>query len=262
MAFQDAYPLGRMPVLAPMYFNATGWPTMNFTGALTGGQWPITIASPVTNPAGSVNPGVTGTDSFSGTSLNPQWEWNHNPDTTKFTVNNGLTLKTASVSSTLYQARNTLTRRTLGPKSNATIQLQFGSMANGDIAGFALFRDYSATIAVHKTNNAYTLVQTNGIASDLNSHYFQTSAGTVEASMPLSATSIYLRATADVSPADSHIGSFSYSYDGQTFTNFGSPFTFNTTYYYFLGYRFGIFNYATSALGGSVSVPTFNLVNA
>ena len=27
---------------------------------------------------------MTGTDTFTGTTLGPQWEWNHNPDTTKW----------------------------------------------------------------------------------------------------------------------------------------------------------------------------------
>jgi hypothetical protein len=33
----------------------------------------------------------------------------------------------------------------------------------------------------------------------------------------------------------------------------------NTTYYFFIGYRFGIFNFAEYALGGQVTVNSFDL---
>ncbi|KAJ3056984.1 hypothetical protein HK097_001928 [Rhizophlyctis rosea] len=90
----------------------------------------------------------TGTDRFSGTALSHQWEWNHNPDTTAFTVNNGLTLRTASITNDLYGARNTLTHRILGPTSSATIYLNIANMRDGDRAGLALLRDTSAWIGV------------------------------------------------------------------------------------------------------------------
>jgi hypothetical protein len=58
--------------------------------------------------------------------LGPQWEWNHVPDTTKYsTTSSGLLLKTATVTFDLYAARNTLTHRILGPTSTATIKLNY-----------------------------------------------------------------------------------------------------------------------------------------
>ena len=55
-------------------------------------------------------PPLTGTDPL--TSLGPQWEWNHNPDTTKFSTGpGGLTLNTATITFDLYSARNTLSHR-------------------------------------------------------------------------------------------------------------------------------------------------------
>ena len=49
--------------------------------------------------------------------MGPQYEWNHNPDTSRFSVNNGLRLQTATVTNDLYSARNTLTHRIQGPSS-------------------------------------------------------------------------------------------------------------------------------------------------
>jgi hypothetical protein len=43
------------------------------------------------------------------------------------------------------------------------------------------------------------------------------------------------------------------------FTSLGSGFTLKNEWQFFMGYRFGIFNHATQALGGSVAVSRFEL---
>lgn len=63
----------------------------------------------------------------------------------------------------IYTARNTLTRRQLGPISTATLKLTFDLMANGDRAGLAILRDSSAYIGVWKANSMYTLVYVNNL---------------------------------------------------------------------------------------------------
>ena len=80
---------------------------------------------------------MIGADTFTGTTLGPQWEWNHNPDNTRWSVNNGLRLQTATVTNDLYAARNTLTHRIQGPTSTATIELDYSAMRDGDRAGLA-----------------------------------------------------------------------------------------------------------------------------
>jgi hypothetical protein len=44
-----------------------------------------------------------------------------------------------------------------------------------------------------------------------------------------------------------------------TFTRLGPGFTLGNSWQFFMGYRFGIFNYATSSLGGEVTVRRFDL---
>ena len=39
----------------------------------------------------------------------------------------------------------------------------------------------------------------------------------------------------------------------------GPSFVLNNQWEFFMGYRFGIFNYATQALGGAVTVRSFDL---
>ena len=111
MAFVDAYPGGRVPVLAPITWTSDGWPRITTVN----GGWGVNYPMPnLPAPPRQVKP-MTGVDTFDGTKLGPQWEWNHNPDTTKYSVNNGLRLSTATVTNDLYNARNTLTHRIQGP---------------------------------------------------------------------------------------------------------------------------------------------------
>lgn len=52
---------------------------------------------------------------------------------------------------------------------------------------------------------------------------------------------------------------FYYSTDGVQFAQLGSVLTMKKEWQFFLGYRYAIFNYATSALGGSIDVASFQL---
>jgi hypothetical protein len=70
---------------------------------------------------------------------------------------------------------------------------------------------------------------------------------------------IWLRASADIRPGSGRTATFSYSTDGTTFVPLGPAFVLNNAWEFFMGYRFGIFNYATQALGGAVTVRSFDL---
>jgi beta-xylosidase len=250
MAFVDSYPGGRIPVLAPVTWTADGWPTLQTVN----GAWATTYPYPV---APRTVASMIGSDTFTGSTLGPRWEWNHNPDTTRFTVGSGLRLQTATVTTDLYAARNTLTHRIQGPSSTATIQLDYSTMANGDRAGLAMLRDSSAWIGIKKDNGATRVVLQNGLA--MNSSWATTNTGSEAASANISGGTIWLRVNADIRPGSGRQARFSYSTDGANFTSFGPAFTLNNAWQFFMGYRFGIFNYATSALGGSVTVRRFDL---
>ncbi|WP_425560411.1 family 43 glycosylhydrolase [Luedemannella flava] len=251
LAFVDAYPGGRVPALAPVNWSSDGWPVLQTVNGAWGASYPYPN---VPQPPRTVKP-PTGTDTF--TTLGPEWEWNHNPDTSKFSVGSGLRLSTATVTTDLYAARNTLTHRILGPTSTATIELNYGSMANGDRAGLAMLRDSSAWIGVKKDNGATRVVMQNGLA--MNSSWATTNTGSEAASANISGGRIWLRVNADIRPGSGRQARFSYSTDGTNFTSFGPAFTLNNAWQFFMGYRYGIFNYATASLGGSVTVPRFTM---
>ncbi|MGY1522716.1 glycoside hydrolase family 43 protein [Streptomyces sp. MN3] len=253
MAFVDAYPGGRMPALAPVTWTADGWPVVQ----LVDGAWGTTYPSPaVPTPPRQVTP-MTGVDTFDGTSLKPRWEWNHNPDNTKWSVGNGLTLRTATVTHDLYWARNTLTHRIQGPTSTATVQLDHSAMRDGDRAGLALLRASSAWIGLKRDGGATRVVTVTGLTMDGN--WNTTGTGTETASAPVSGGRVWLRANADIRPGAPRPGTFSYSTDGITFTRLGPAFSMGNDWRFFMGYRFALFNHATQALGGAVRVTRFEV---
>ncbi|KAI1113318.1 glycoside hydrolase family 43 protein [Nemania sp. NC0429] len=257
-AFEDAYPGGRIPVLAPVTWGGDGFPVLT-TGS--NGGWGSEFPMPA---ARHPLPPLTGTDAFNGTALGAAWEWNHNPDTSRFAVNNGLTLSTATVTTDLYQARNTLTRRIHGSNATATIVLDASAMAPGDRAGLALLRDRSAWVGVARdaATGALSVAVVAGI--DMNADWTTAATGSYAGRVALDddagkgeAERIYLRATADIRPGTARTASFSYSLDGARFSPLGSAVAMNSDWRFFMGYRWGIFNYATAALGGSVHISSF-----
>ncbi|MFI6182856.1 RICIN domain-containing protein [Nonomuraea sp. NPDC051191] len=251
MAFVDAYPGGRVPALAPITWTGD-WPNVQTVN----GGWGATYPKPNIQTSRTVA-SMTGPDTFTSAALGPRWEWNHNPDTGRFSTGTGLRLQTATVTGDLYNARNTLTHRIQGPSSTATIELDYSQMANGDRSGLAMLRDQSAWIGVKRDNGVNRVVMTNGLT--MNGSWQTTGTGTEAASANISGGRIWLRVNADIRPGSGRSARFSYSTDGSTFTSLGPAFTLNNAWQFFMGYRFGIFNYATQSLGGAITVRRFDL---
>jgi beta-xylosidase len=254
MGFQDAFPGGRVPVLAPVTWSADGWPSVQ----LVNGAWATSYPYPDVPRPPHATKSHTGKETFAGTVLAPEWEWNHNPDNSKWSIADGLTLQTATVTSDLYAARNTLTHRNIGPQSTATIQVDISGMKDGDVAGLSLLRHLSAYVAVKKSGNSSKVSMVNGLAMNT-SNWATTSTGSEAASSPIAGNKIWLRASLDARPGAGRQGKFSFSTDGATFTSIGPAYTLSTDWQFYPGYRYGIFNFATSALGGSVKVESFEL---
>ncbi|MEV4539208.1 family 43 glycosylhydrolase [Asanoa sp. NPDC049518] len=253
MSFVDAYPGGRVPALAPISWSSDGWPTIQTVN----GAWGSTYPKPNIPASGRTVQPMIGADTFGSATLGHRWEWNHNPDNSRWSAGSGLRLQTATVTNDLYNARNTLTHRIQGPSSTATIELDYSTMANGDRAGLAMLRDSSAWIGVRRDNGATRVVMTNNLT--MNSSWATTSTGTEQAGAAVSGGRIWLRVNADIRPGSGRQARFSYSTDGSTYTSLGPAFTLNNAWQFFMGYRFAMFNYATQALGGAVTVRRFDL---
>lgn len=191
---------------------------------------------------------------------------NHNPDTSKFSVDTGLALKTATVTYDPYSARNSLTHRILAPNATVTIAMDASAMADGrwHIAALSHFRDDSAYIGVSRSGSSNSVIMVNNFT--MNADWSTRSNGTIIQSTALNNDHVWLRAFADVQPAftdttpgETRMGTFSYNTNGEIFTLLGEPLLLSTTYFFFMAYRSGILNYATKELGGSVVVNNFTM---
>ncbi|KAI9697352.1 MAG: hypothetical protein M1820_007858 [Bogoriella megaspora] len=247
------FPAGRVPVLAPITWS-DGWPSLVKVNGAWGAEYPFPGTPDVlTN--------WTGTLYFNGSSLAPEWEWNLNPDTTKFAVGgNALTLSTTTVTDDFYLARNTLTHRTYGPNPVGTVRMDISKMADGDRTGLAAFSYQSAWIEVARSGGAYSLRMITNATLDPSNSFATISNGTVvaTAALPASSSQIWLRTMMNTLPTSDRHASFSYSTDGAKFTALGNSFTMSTDLPFFTGYRYAIFNFATSKLGGSVRLLSFD----
>jgi hypothetical protein len=181
----------------------------------------------------------TRNDAFDGPQLVNIWQWNHEPDDTRWSLTERkgyLRLHSLSAPN-FWMARNTLTQRAVGPQSSATTMLDAGGMKENDVAGLALLNRPYAWLGVQRTASGLTLQQ-----------YDQTVDST--AAIPLRATRVWLRADCDFLTEESH---FSYSTDGTKWTRFGRPFTMAFQLKTFQGVRFALFHYNTGGAPGGVA---------
>ena len=109
---------------------------------------------------------------------------------------------------------------------------------------------------MRKDNGVTRVSMTNGLTMST-SGWTTTGTGTEAAGANVSGGKIWLRASADIRPGSGRTATFSYSTDGTTYTSLGPAFVLNSDWQFFMGYRFGVFDYATKALGGSVTVNQF-----
>jgi beta-xylosidase len=159
----------------------------------------------------------------------------------------------------LYLAPNTLTQRMEGPKCTGSVALDLSKMKDGDIAGLAAFNDNSAVMAIKKVGKKLTL--------ELSEHKVKLSQREkkvenvdikVVESVELKQQKIWLRIDANFVPR-TDIANFSYSLDGKEWTKIGGDYRMGFDWQrFFMGTKFGIFNYATKKAGGYVDVDEFS----
>jgi beta-xylosidase len=244
--FQDGGAFGRFPTLQPVTW-IDDWPMVGVDGKgvvtyqkpNVGKEYPITI--------------LPTSDEFDSTELGMQWGWNHNPDSTKWslTINPGyLRLSTANVASNLPDARNTLTQRIFAYYSKtepttAVVKMDINNMKNGDIAGLAVFQDPYAYIGVKREGRIKYITMVND--------------GTIVDTVRIDSSIVYLSAQVYYGTSTA---SFSYSFDNKSFKLLGNKLNMRFNLSVFTGNKFCLFNYATIAKGGFVDFDWFRTDSA
>jgi beta-xylosidase len=179
-----------------------------------------------------------------------QWGWNHNPDSTKWSLTKkpgSLRLMTSSVTNDFKMARNTLTQRPFAKRDQtvptiATAKIDVSKMKDGDIAGLAVFQEPYAYIGIQQNNKSKYIIMVNN--------------GKVIDSVAINASTIFFRTLASNATAKAK---FEYSTDNKTFMPLGNELMMQFSLKIFTGNKFCLFNYATKELGGYVDVDWFRV---
>ena len=142
----DAGSIGRTTNLSPVFWQ-DDWPVWGTPDAP--GRVPERAAKPI---AGFPFAEPATSDDFSSAKLGQQWQWNHNPDDTRWSLTQrpGFLRLRPTRADGLWRARNTLTQKAQGPRSRAEVKLDISGIAAGDRCGFGTFGQYSATLAVSR----------------------------------------------------------------------------------------------------------------
>ncbi len=247
--FADRGALGRLPYLLPVKWQ-DGWPVIGNNGKVM-----ETCKCPATG-ASSKGWSLPTTDPFRSNVLGMQWEWNHNPDGTRWSLTERpgfMRLYTATVTDDPYKARNTLTQRVLVNHNDkqhnyGTIKLDISGMADGDIAGLGVFQDPQTFIGVQCTGTEKRIVL---VSSSLTSKIQKT----MQAGPEVHVNDIYLRAVVNY---DTSKAAFYYSFDNKSYKQMGGELAMQYDLSVFVGNRFAVFNYSTKSTGGYVDVDWFS----
>ena len=153
---QDRGAIGRTPHLVPVTWE-DGWPMLGVNGKDV-----ATYPKPNVGKTYPIKAPAT-TDEFNPKRLGLQWQWNHNPDPTRWslTERKGYMRLKASKATNLLDARNTLTQRVQGPLSQGTVEMEVTGLKDGNVAGFGIFEKPYAYVAVVQENGKRQIVMCN-----------------------------------------------------------------------------------------------------
>ena len=252
---------GRMVSLVPITWD-NGYPLIGLPGNLR--RAPNTWLKPDTDYVQAPKPAFIHSDNFDGGKMITDWQWNHVPDDTKWSLTEspGKLRLHSLPADTFYNARNSLCQRPPAPESIMTVELDTTGMVAGDTAGLGLLSTPYAWIGVVKSDEGSSL------------QMFTASGGRTGggggfggrggrggnrgggAAAPANQPTI----SPDTPPAklwlrvhcnfDTDQAIFSWSADGKEFTTLGNPFTTTFQLTTFQGVRPALFNYNTSGQPG------------
>jgi beta-xylosidase len=256
--FRDYAAVGRVPYLVPVKWE-DGWPVLGVNGKV-----PETLDLPAST---GLIPNLVASDEFKrkkGEAKLPLvWQWNHNPDNKLWSIKERkgyLRLKTARIDTVFTQVRNILTQRTIGPTCTGSTLLDVSKMKEGDFAGLCAFQKKYGQVGVKVENGQKSIVMVSA-GSDKPIEVQQ---------IPLTQKYLYLKIDCDFTGMNDEANNlwalngkdeakFSYSLDGKVWNPIGNMLKMKYDIPHFMGYRFGLFNYATKNTGGYVDFDWFRI---
>jgi len=244
--FRDNGAVGRIPYLVPVKWE-DGWPVLGVEGKVPG-----TLNLPANK---TLIPGIVNSDEFSRKKNEPAlplvWQWNHNPDNKSWSLKartGYLRITNGRTDTSILFAKNMLTQRTVGPVCTGSTSLDISNMKDGDFAGLCLLQKNYGVVGVRINGNDRSIVMINA-----------TGGKPVEAAqIPLEQKTVYFKAECNFTDKKD-VADFFYSLDGKLWKPIGTQLKMAYTLPHFMGYRFGLFNYATKNAGGFADFDFFHI---
>ncbi len=245
--FRDYGAVGRIPYLVPVKW-VDGWPVLGINGK-------VPDELPELPPSRGLIPGIVASDEFDrkpgDRPLPLVWQWNHNPDNKLWSLTarpGWLRLTTGRVDNDIEAARNTLTQRTFGPECAGSTALDVSGLKDGDFAGLVLLAKNYGIVGVKRDDGTNYVVMVSA----------ETHPPVEVARVQLTQSRVFLKAECDFKNLVD-TARFYYSLDGKSWTPIGKPLKMRYTLAHFMGYRFGLFNYATKEAGGYADFDFFRV---
>lgn len=242
-SMMDYNSVGRLTCLSPVTWQ-NGWPYFGLPGNL--GRTPRTWKKPDTGHTSPPSSPYQRNDAFDGPRLANVWQWNHVPVDTHWslTARPGFLRLTSLPAPDFWTARNTLTQRTIGPVSAATVQLDPAGLRAGDVAGLALLNSPYAWIGIRPSADGL-LVE----------HYDQRTSKSVQTAF--AGVRVWLRAECDFRTQKAQL---SYSTDGKKYQPLGEEIRLVFQLRTFQGVRYALFNYNSGGKpGGHADFTSFSV---
>jgi xylan 1,4-beta-xylosidase len=238
----DYNSVGRLTALSPVTWK-DGWPYFGLSGNL--GRTPRTWVKPRTRDVQQATAPYVRNDDFSGSGLANVWQWNHVPVESAWALKDGSLRLEALPATSLWDARNTLTQRSIGPRSSPIAILDTSALRDGDVAGLALFNRPYAWIGIERAAGKLRIAQFEDQTGSTRHHEF-------------AGARIWLRADCDFI---SERAMFSWSLDGKKYSPLGEPFTLVFQLGTFQGIRYSLFAFNTTGVkGGTATFDAFEVV--
>jgi endoglucanase len=245
-AMQDSGAIGRMTRVGPVFWE-NDWPIFGTTSSRN--TIPATSAKPILGEA-IMQPATS--DDFGASTLGLQWEWNHNPDNTRWSLTErpGYLRLRPTQAGSFWTARDSLTQKGQGPKSHGVVKFDLSNMQPGDIAGLGTLGKVNANIYVSVDSSGNKTLGTNMYKDGVGSY-------TGASGVPISGNTIYLRTDMDFV---NNLGVCSFSTDGVSWIKLGGNFELLWGYgSTFQGEQYAVFCYNpnTASSTGYVDVDSF-----
>lgn len=247
---RDAGAIGRVTNISPVFWQ-DDWPVWGTPEAP--GRVPDVAAKPI---AGGAFVEPPSSDGFGGKALGRQWQWNHNPDDSRWSLAErpGFLRLKATTSDSFWTARNTLLQKGQGPRGRAVVKLDARGIAKGDACGFGTFGKFSSQLVVTRTAQgggelSARLIESTGDGPKT------TAAG---GARPIPLKDLWLSAEMDFTTDKAALA---YSLDGKVWTAMPGdfPLAFDWRTGTFQGQQFGLFCYNPAGGPGRLDVDSFTL---